>query len=122
MADALERLADGDERLRMVTVTGVAVTPDLRHATVYLSSLTEASSAALAEHRAQVQGVIARQVRMKRTPQLSFSADPAVAHGEKVEQIIRHLHERRGGDDHRESPRTGDETPDGGEGDGSGAP
>jgi len=94
VADALERLADTDERLRMVTITAVDTAPDLRHAVVYLSSLTEASAEALADGRAELQRVIGRQVRLKRTPQLSFAADPGVAHGTHVEEVLRHLHER----------------------------
>ncbi len=94
MADTLERIADSDERLRLVTVTAVDVAPDLRHAKVYLSSLTEASAGALAEHRAHLQQAIGRQVRLKRTPQLEFAADPAVAAGNRVEEILRHIHER----------------------------
>ena len=48
VAEEIERLADADERLRLVTVTAVDTAPDLRHATVYLSSLTEEAAAALA--------------------------------------------------------------------------
>jgi ribosome-binding factor A len=94
VADALERGADADERLRMVTVTAVEVSADLRHATVYLSSLGEEAAASLADHRVQIQQAIGRQVRMKRTPQLAFAEDPGVASGSKVEEILRHLHER----------------------------
>ncbi len=104
MADALERLADSDERLRLVTVTAIDVAPDLRHATVYLSSLPESAQAALADHRAQLQGAIGHQVRMKRTPQLSFAADPGVAHGEKVEEILRQIHDRPGPEHGRGEP------------------
>ena len=81
LAEELERLADADERLRLVTVTAVDTAPDLRHATVYLSSLTEDSTEALAERRAQLQRAVGRQVRMKRTPQLEFAVDPAVVAG-----------------------------------------
>jgi ribosome-binding factor A len=94
VADTLERSADADERLRMVTVTAVEVSPDLRHATVYLSSLTDEAAESLAGHRVQIQQAIGRQVRMKRTPQLAFAEDPGVAAGTKVEEILRHLHER----------------------------
>lgn len=96
VADALERLADTDDRLRMVTVTAVDTAPDLRHAVVYLSSLTEASSEALAAERSELQRVIGREVRLKRTPQLSFAADPGVAHGAHVEEVLRQLHEHGG--------------------------
>jgi ribosome-binding factor A len=36
---------------------------------------------------------------MKRTPQLAFAADPGVAAGSKVEEILRQLHEREQHDD-----------------------
>lgn len=93
IADILERLADVDEGLRMVTVTAVDTAPDLRHAVVYLSSLSEPAAEALAAERAELQRAISRQVRLKRTPQLTFAADPGVAHGEHVEEVLRHLHE-----------------------------
>jgi len=91
IAETLERLADTDERLRLVTVTAVQTHPDLRQATVYLSSLPEAAAAALEEQRVALQRTIGRQVRMKRTPLLSFAADPGVAHGTRVEQILRQI-------------------------------
>ena len=84
-------MADTDERLRLLTVTAVDTAPDLRRATVFLSSLSDDAAGALAEHRAQLQGAIGRQVRLKRTPHLDFSADPGVAHGERVEELLRRL-------------------------------
>ena len=81
LAEELERLADADERLRLVTVTSVDTAPDLRQATVYLSSLSDDAAEALAERRAQLQRAMGRQVRMKRTPQLDFEVDPAVVAG-----------------------------------------
>jgi ribosome-binding factor A len=88
-------MADTDERLRLLTVTSVEVTPDLSHATVYLSSLSESAADALATQRVQLQASIGRQVRMKRTPHLEFVPDPAVAHGQRVEEILRQLRARR---------------------------
>jgi len=92
-------MADTDDRLRLLTVTSVDITPDLSRATVYLSSLPEAAVEALGEERAQLQRTIARQVRMKRTPLLVFESDPAVAHGLRVEEILRTLREGPGDDD-----------------------
>ncbi len=94
LAEELVRLADADERLRLVTVTSVDTAPDLRNATVYLSSLSEDAAAALAERRAQLQRAVARQTRMKRTPLLEFTADPAVIAGSRVEEVLRRI---RGG-------------------------
>ena len=91
VAETLERLADTDERLRLVTVTAVETHPDLRQATVYLSSLPAAAAEALEEQRVALQRTIGRQVRMKRTPLLSFAADLGVAHGSAVEEILRQI-------------------------------
>jgi ribosome-binding factor A len=77
----------------MLTVTGVHADPDLRHATVYLASLPEGASEALAAKRGALQAAIAREVRFKRTPQLTFAADPAIAAGERVEEAIRRIHD-----------------------------
>jgi ribosome-binding factor A len=97
VAEEIERLADADERLRLVTVTSVETAPDLRHATVYLSSLPDPAVEALTERRAQLQRVIGHEVRMKRTPQLSFTVDPAGVAGDRVEDVLRRL--REGSDD-----------------------
>ena len=91
VADALERLADADERLRMATVTAVATTPDLRNATVFLSSLPPEMAESLDAHRTALQRTIGHEVRLKRTPQLAFAPDPAVASGERVEEILRRI-------------------------------
>ena len=93
VADELERLADADERLRLVTVTSVETTADLRQATVYLSSLSDDAAAALDARRVQVQRAVSRQTTFKRTPQLSFVQDPAVVTGNRIEDLLRQIHE-----------------------------
>ena len=101
IAEALERQGDVDDRVRLMTVTGVETASDLSHATVYLSSLDSRAHEVLEELRAGLQHDIGSQVRMKRTPLLSFAADPAVAQGVRVEEILRRLHAEQavGGDD-----------------------
>jgi ribosome-binding factor A len=91
IGEELERLADADERLRLITVTSVEVSADLRGATVFLARMGEESAAALEERRGQLQRAVGRQVRMKRTPRLQFTVDPAVREGERVEEILRRL-------------------------------
>jgi len=91
IADELERLADLDDRLRLVTVTGVQTDPDLRHATVWVGSMSEATAVGLAEARVRLQAAISKQVRLRRTPLLAFAADPAVIGGQRVEEILRGL-------------------------------
>ena len=108
VAEEIERMADTDDRLRLLTVTSVDITPDLSRATVYLSSLPPPAVEALAEQRTQLQRTIGRQVRMKRTPLLVFESDPAVAHGLRVEEILRNLRE---GPRHEEGQGDGDAGP-----------
>jgi ribosome-binding factor A len=91
LAESLERLSDTDEDLGLLTVTGVECSPDLRSAVVYLSSLSEAAAEVLEERRGELQHEVATQVRLKRTPKLSFAADPAVAHGAMVDDALRRL-------------------------------
>jgi ribosome-binding factor A len=91
VAEELERVASVDEDLPLVTVTHVEVEPDLRHATVLLSSMDEGTEQALHQLRPRLQAAIARQGRLKRTPQLSFQADPAVSSGQRIEDILRDL-------------------------------
>jgi ribosome-binding factor A len=98
LAEELERI--DDDRLGLLTITGVTVDSDLRHATVWLSALlhegrVEAMLAAVNEHRAPLQTAVARQVRMKRTPMLQFAADPAITNGQRIEDVIRALPPRR---------------------------
>ncbi len=91
VAEAIEAEAGGDPSLELLTVTAVDCDPDLRHATVLLASLPGPAHEALSGVRARLQAAIARQVRLKRTPQLRFQADPAVAYAERVEGILRDL-------------------------------
>jgi ribosome-binding factor A len=90
LADELERI--DDDRTELVTVTHVAVDPDLRHATVSYSRLdrdvAEANDA-LAALRPRLQAAIARQARLKRTPELRFVVDDVLARAERIEDLIR---------------------------------
>ena len=94
IAEELERL--DDDRLELVAITQVVVDSDLRHATVYFDSLAGAEGdegvlTALAEHRVRLQGAIARQARMKRTPELAFRPDDVERGADRVESILRGL-------------------------------
>jgi ribosome-binding factor A len=88
-----------DERLELVTITGVRVDPDLSRGLVWFSSLRTPDDDVvplLGEHRVRLQAAIARQLRLKRTPELTFRPDPAISAGSRVEDILRDLH--TGGD------------------------
>lgn len=98
LAEGLERLADTDERLRLLTCTAVICEPDLRHAKVLLASLPGEAAAALEEHRRPLQAQIAAEARLRRTPALEFLADPALEAAERLEAALRRAGIREDGE------------------------
>ena len=94
LAEALVELQD--PRIGLVTVTGVETSPDLRHATVYVSVLGSekkraASLRGLEAAHGLLQARLGRELRMKRTPQLVFEYDPSVERGVRMTQLIDEL-------------------------------
>jgi ribosome-binding factor A len=85
-----------DPRIGFVTITGVETAPDLSQARVFVSVLgsvrkREASLAGLAAAHGVLQARIARDLRLKRTPQLTFEYDPSVERGVRMTQLIDEL-------------------------------
>ena len=85
-----------DPRIGFVTVTGVETSADLRHARVFVSVLgserkREQSLSGLAAAHGVLQARVARELRMKRTPQLEFEYDPSVERGVRMTQLIDEL-------------------------------
>jgi ribosome-binding factor A len=92
-----ESVADlKDPRIGFVTVTGVATSPDLRHATVYVTVLgsekkREATMKGLDSSRGILQRRVNQELRLKRTPQLVFEYDPTVERGVRLSKLIDEL-------------------------------
>src|ERR671929_592027 len=85
-----------DPRIGFVTVTGVETSPDLRRARVFVSVLgserkRERSLSGLSAAHGVLQARVARELRMKRTPQLVFEYDPSVERGVRMTQLIDEL-------------------------------
>jgi ribosome-binding factor A len=94
ISEALGELKD--PRIGFVTVTGVETSPDLRHARIFVSVLgSEAKRrktlAGLTAAHGVLQARLARELRMKRTPQLAFEYDPTVERGVRMTQLIDEL-------------------------------
>ena len=94
LAEAVGELKD--PRIGFITVTAVETTQDLRQAKVFVSVLgsdrkREQSLAALATAHGVLQRRIAAEVRLKRTPQLTFEYDPSVAEGVRMSKLIDEL-------------------------------
>ena len=94
LAEALPELKD--PRIGLITVTGVDTAPDLRHATVYVSVLgssrkQKAAILGLEAAHGVLQSRLARELRLKRTPQLTFEYDPTVERGVRMSALIDEL-------------------------------
>jgi ribosome-binding factor A len=94
LSEALPELKD--PRIGFVTVTGVETSPDLRQARVYVSVLgserkREKSLAGLEAAHGVLQARLAAELRLKRTPQLSFEYDPTVERGVRMSRLIDEL-------------------------------
>jgi len=94
VAEAIGEL--GDPRIGLVTVTGVAVSPDLHDAKVYVTVLGGAKRRAAAldgleSARGALQQRLARELSLKRTPRLAFEYDPTTEHGVRMTRLIDEL-------------------------------
>lgn len=99
IADTLEELDDDD--LEMVTVTSCDVSPDLRHAKVFVSTLgddakKEKALAALERNKGKIKRAMSSSIRIKFMPDLHFMADPATETGWNIETIINDVHAKTG--------------------------
>ena len=92
-------LAEGvkDPRVTgLVTVTGVDVTRDLRHARVHVSILgSEQDKTQTMEGLASVAGYLraklGRTLRLRVTPELDFKYDSSIAHAARIDSLLEQI-------------------------------
>ena len=85
-----------DPRIGFVTVTAVETSPDLRQARVFVSVLggerkRAQTLAGLDAAHSVLQSALARELRMKRTPQLTFDYDQTIERGVRLSKLIDEL-------------------------------
>ena len=107
----LSRGAVHDPGIGFITLTRVKVSPDLQQARVFYTSLgdekarketAKALDRATPFLRRQIGGVL----NLRRVPELEFRFDESIAHQDRIEQILRDLHEEKA------QRGAGDPTPD----------
>jgi len=95
LSDILARGEVHDELLakQMVSVTEVRMSPDLRHATVFVKPLLgkdeEAVLKALRTNTAYFQREVASRVKMKYAAKIKFLADESFDEGSHIDQLLR---------------------------------
>jgi ribosome-binding factor A len=86
-----------DPGLGFVTITRVQVTPDLQHARVFYTALGDdkacaASDRALNRATPFLRRQIGARLRLKRTPEIHFMVDRAIAGQDRIEQLLNEIH------------------------------
>jgi ribosome-binding factor A len=122
IADLLARDVH-DPGIGFVTLTRVNVSADLQQARVYYTALgdekTRRSSARALDRAAPfLRRQIGTRLRLKRTPELRFEYDEAIAGQDRIEQLLGEIHagphpvdeEGTGTDERGESRRSGSAT------------
>jgi ribosome-binding factor A len=90
-----------DPRLGFVTITEVDVTPDLKHAKVYVSVLGPeeqwvSSLVALESARGFVWNWLRRHLDLRVTPDVMFRPDRSMEHAAHIQSLLADLRARRG--------------------------
>ena len=85
-----------DPRIGMVTITGAAVSKDLRVAHIYYSALgtekqIQDSAIGLRQATKFIQREIGRRIRMRYTPTIDFQFDHSLEYGSHIDQILKDL-------------------------------
>jgi ribosome-binding factor A len=97
VADILRRRLK-DPRLGFVTLTSVDLTPDLRQAWVYVTVLEEGEKgteamATLSRAAGFIRGELARRVKLRYVPELTFVRDTSVDQVRRVMDLLDELQE-----------------------------
>ena len=88
-----------DRRIGFVTVTGVQMSPDLRHARIFVSLMgseeeKKESLAALNHGAGWIRHELGQRIRMKYLPDVVFLADTSQDYGEHIDKLIDDIHEQ----------------------------
>ncbi len=87
-----------DRRVGFVTITGVHLSPDLRHARIFVSSMgseleKEASLQALNHATGWIRHELGQRIRTKFLPEIVFLTDTSQNYGERIDRLIDQIHE-----------------------------
>lgn len=88
-----------DPRVKLASVTEVAVTPDLRRAVVKISVLgsdeqRQETLAGLRHARGFLRTELAHRLRLRATPELIFELDRGAEHSQQISDLLENLHGR----------------------------
>jgi ribosome-binding factor A len=86
-----------DAQLGMVTITAVEVTPDLRQAKIYITSLGAKSQSEIVARLNQSKGILrhylSQHLRLRTVPQLMIVFDESIERGARISALLDALSE-----------------------------
>jgi len=87
-----------DRRIGFVTVTGVQLSPDLKHARIFISlmgseSEKEESLETLNHAAGWVRHELGQRIRTRFLPEIVFQMDTSQEYGEHIDRLIDEIHE-----------------------------
>ena len=91
LSAALREVKDPRVAKAFVSVTAAEVTPDLKFAKVYYSSLTgdkKEVKRGLISSAGFIRGQIAKRMNLRVTPEISFVEDGSIEYGAKISKIL----------------------------------
>ena len=96
ISELLERQVNDPRLSRLISVTEVSLSPDLKHAKVFVSTLgseinREDMLAGFNNASGFLRKELASHLRLKRTPQLSFHYDDSIERGARLLRLIGEL-------------------------------
>ncbi len=96
IADILDKKLK-DPRVGFVTVTGVDVSPDLRHADIFVSIMgskdeQQATYQILNRAKGFIRSELGKRLRIKFLPELSLYIDESVEEGLRITKLIDQIH------------------------------
>ena len=88
-----------DPRIGLVTITGVKMSPDLREAWVYWTVHGEAAvrketARGIEAARGWLRREVGATVGLRVVPDLHFTYDEAIDRGDRIEQLLREVHDQ----------------------------
>jgi ribosome-binding factor A len=120
LSEILSRGEVHDPGIGFITLTRVQVTADLQLARVYYTSLGDPKARnETARALTRATGFFRRQIgsrlQLRRVPELEFRFDESIAHQDRIEQILRDIHEedaQRAVESESPAPNPGSRIPD----------
>jgi ribosome-binding factor A len=99
ISELLSRGAVHDPGIGFITLTRVSVSPDLQMARVYYTSLGDPKARRETEKALQratpfFRRQVGSRLNLRRVPELEFRFDESIGHQDRIEQILRDLHDQ----------------------------